>query len=96
MAPAVSYRRLCPVGVLLRPPDKRGDVYETTASMGCTGNKVDITFFPDDAILSFVSPDFDDHAQLIYNTLLITKLTFENAWAVFSAMLPLTFPLPYI
>lgn len=45
-----------------------------------------------DALLAFVSDEFDARAQEVYDSLLIVELTFQNVWAVFSAMLPLVFP----
>ncbi|KAJ3762218.1 hypothetical protein EV360DRAFT_36154 [Lentinula raphanica] len=44
-----------------------------------------------DSILNFVNENFAARAQEKYDTLNITKLTMENVWNVFSAMLPLLF-----
>ena len=44
-----------------------------------------------DAILEFVSADFAELAQAAYDSLQIVKLTFENVWDVFTAMLLLVF-----
>jgi hypothetical protein len=38
--------------------------------------------------LAFVSDDFDESAQAAYLKLGVTKLTFDNAWHVFSTLLP--------
>lgn len=42
-------------------------------------------------LLSFSTPEFSVHAQKAFDSLDITDLTFENAWPVFTAMLPLVF-----
>lgn len=47
-----------------------------------------------DDILSFAPAEFCERAELAYSSLLITALSFENVWAVFSHMLPLVFPHP--
>ena len=38
------------------------------------------------AILEFSSADFSKHARTVYDTLHISKLSFENVWDVFDAM----------
>ena len=45
-----------------------------------------------DALLEFVSPEFGARAEDAYESLAISKLTFENVWEVFQALLPLVFP----
>jgi hypothetical protein len=45
-----------------------------------------------DSLLNFVSVEFSERAQVIYDSLDISDLTFENIWAVFSKMFPLLFP----
>jgi hypothetical protein len=37
-----------------------------------------------DALLDFVSTEFSIHAQMAYNSLNISELTFENVWAIFT------------
>jgi hypothetical protein len=44
-----------------------------------------------DELVSFSTPEFSAHAQEAYDSLAIVDLTFENVWAVFTAMLPLVF-----
>ncbi|TFY75926.1 hypothetical protein EWM64_g8088 [Hericium alpestre] len=44
-----------------------------------------------DQLLDFTSAEFSARAQVAYDSLQITKLTFQNAWDVFNAMLPLVF-----
>ena len=44
-----------------------------------------------DALIAFSTPEFATHAQLVYDSLMITQLTFENVWVVFVTMLPLVF-----
>jgi len=44
-----------------------------------------------DALVSFSTPEFSAHAQEAYNSLAIVEITFENVWAVFTAMLPWVF-----
>jgi len=43
-------------------------------------------------LISFSTPEFSMCSQEAYNSLAIVDLTFENVWAVFTAMLPLVFP----
>ena len=45
-----------------------------------------------DAILEFVEPEFAQTAQTALDSLNISKLTPENVWAIFVALLPLVFP----
>jgi hypothetical protein len=45
-----------------------------------------------DSLLEFVSAEFANRAQVAYDTLNISKLTFQNVWAVFTQMLPLIGP----
>jgi hypothetical protein len=45
-----------------------------------------------EALLEFVSVEFSQRAQLAYDSLGISELTFENIWAVFTQMYPLVFP----
>ena len=44
-----------------------------------------------DALIGFSTPEFAAHAQVVYDSLEITQLTFENVWVVFTTMLPLLF-----
>lgn len=39
--------------------------------------------------LQFVTPEYAEHAQSVYETLGVRNLMFQNIWQVFSAMLPL-------
>ena len=39
-------------------------------------------------LFCFVSIEYADHAQGVFNNLGISKLTFKNVWEVFSMMLP--------
>ncbi len=45
-----------------------------------------------DALLAFVTPDFDKQAQKAFDKIGISHLTMDNAWAVFAAMLPVLYP----
>jgi len=40
-------------------------------------------------LIHFVDPEYSTAAQLTFDNLGFTILTFENVWQVFSAMLPL-------
>ena len=40
-------------------------------------------------LIRFIDLEYSNTAQLIFNNLGYTVLTFENVWQVFSAMLPL-------
>lgn len=44
-----------------------------------------------DELLAFTSAEFEQRAQVVYDSLDIPELTFENVWHVFSVMLPLLF-----
>jgi hypothetical protein len=44
-----------------------------------------------DALISFSTPEFAARAQVVYDSLGIIQLTFENVWVVFITMLPLVF-----
>ena len=44
-------------------------------------------------LLAFVSKEFSDRAQAMYDTLGIEKLTGSNIWDVFRALYPLVFPM---
>jgi len=44
-----------------------------------------------DEILEFVSAEFSKRAESAYVTLEIEKLTMDNVWVVFHALLPLVF-----
>ena len=44
-----------------------------------------------DALIAFSMPEFAARAQVVYDSLGIIQLTFENVWAVFTSMLPLVF-----
>lgn len=46
----------------------------------------------DGSILNFVSSEFSERCEEAYNTLGITRLTMENVWHVFTALIPLVFP----
>ena len=37
-------------------------------------------------IMNFTSADFSQRAQMVYDTIQITKLSFQNVWDVFDAM----------
>jgi hypothetical protein len=39
-------------------------------------------------LIRFVSVEYAARAQLVFNTLGVSKLTFENIWEVFSTMIP--------
>jgi hypothetical protein len=39
-------------------------------------------------LIQFVTPEYAQHAQSIYDMLNVTKLGFDNVWLVYSAMLP--------
>ncbi|KAJ7210229.1 hypothetical protein C8J57DRAFT_1454178 [Mycena rebaudengoi] len=45
-----------------------------------------------DDLIAFSTPEFAARAQEVYDSLLITTLTQQNIWSVFTAMLPLVFP----
>ncbi|KAJ7776796.1 hypothetical protein DFH07DRAFT_951416 [Mycena maculata] len=45
-----------------------------------------------DALIAFSTPEFAARAQIVYDSLHIQKLTEENIWHVFLAMLPVVFP----
>ncbi|KAJ7214151.1 hypothetical protein C8J57DRAFT_1601861 [Mycena rebaudengoi] len=45
-----------------------------------------------DELIAFSTPEFAARAQEVYDSLLITTLTQQNIWSVFTAMLPLVFP----
>jgi hypothetical protein len=45
-----------------------------------------------DALLEFVSPEFSECAQIAYDSLNISELTFQNVWTIFTAMYPLVYP----
>lgn len=38
--------------------------------------------------LQFVTPEYAERAQTVYDTLGLGQLTFDNVWHVFTAMLP--------
>lgn len=42
-------------------------------------------------LVSFSTPEFLVHAQEAYDFLAIIDLTFKNIWAIFTAILPLSF-----
>lgn len=42
-----------------------------------------------DSLLAFVTDDYSQQAQAAYDTLGVEKLTLENVWDVFQALLPL-------
>ena len=42
-----------------------------------------------DTLLDFVTDEYSQKAQAAYDTLSIWKLTLENVWDVFQALLPL-------
>jgi hypothetical protein len=42
-----------------------------------------------DALLDFVSPEFSQRAQEIFDSLNVIELTFENVWIIFSRMFTL-------
>ena len=44
-----------------------------------------------DEILEFVSAEFSQHAQAMYDTLGVMDLNIENVWHVFSDLYPLVF-----
>jgi len=44
-----------------------------------------------DALLEFVSAEFSARAQVVFDGLNISELSFENIWTVFSLMYPLIF-----
>ena len=44
-----------------------------------------------DALIAFSMPEFVARAQVVYDSLGIIQITFENVWAVFTSMLPLVF-----
>ena len=44
-----------------------------------------------DALIVFSMPEFAARAQVVYDSLGIIQITFENVWAVFTSMLPLAF-----
>jgi hypothetical protein len=44
-------------------------------------------------LISFSTPEFAVRAQAAYDSLEIIKLTQENVWSIFTAMLPLVFDL---
>jgi hypothetical protein len=44
-----------------------------------------------DAILEFVSVEFSQQAQVAFDSLGISELTFQNVWTIFEAMLPLLY-----
>jgi hypothetical protein len=44
-----------------------------------------------DELVSFSTPEFSSRAQEAYDSLNVVDLTFENVWAVFTAMLLLVF-----
>src|ERR1700678_411571 len=44
-----------------------------------------------DALISFSTREFSAHAQVVYDSLELVQLTFENVWVVFLTMLPLVF-----
>jgi hypothetical protein len=44
-----------------------------------------------DDLLEFVSAEFSVKAQVVYDTLNISQLTFQNVWTVFTVMYPLVF-----
>lgn len=39
-------------------------------------------------VLQFVTPEYAEHAQTVYDALDLGRLTFDNIWHVFTAMLP--------
>jgi hypothetical protein len=39
-------------------------------------------------LIRFVSIDYAEQAQTVFNTLGVPKLTFDNIWEVFSTMIP--------
>jgi len=39
-------------------------------------------------LIQFVTPEYAQRAQSVFDTLNITKLRFDNVWLVYSAMLP--------
>ena len=39
-------------------------------------------------LIQFVTPEYAVHAQEVYDQLNIEKLSFDNVWFVYSAMLP--------
>lgn len=41
-----------------------------------------------ESLLEFCSPEYDAHAQAVLDDLNITEMTMQNAWKVFSLMLP--------
>lgn len=43
-------------------------------------------------LISFSTPEFSARARMVYDSLHITRLTQQNVWHVFSAMLPLLSP----
>lgn len=45
-----------------------------------------------DELLEFTPPEFRERAEAVFRDLGISKLTMENAWDVFTDMLPLLFP----
>lgn len=45
-----------------------------------------------DALLAFTSAVFDQRAQIVYDSLAVVDLNFDNVWDVFTAMYPLVFP----
>ncbi|KAJ6622518.1 hypothetical protein B0H10DRAFT_2162751 [Mycena sp. CBHHK59/15] len=45
-----------------------------------------------DELIAFSTPEFAARAHTAYNSLSIKKLTKENIWDIFTAMLPLVFP----
>jgi hypothetical protein len=44
-----------------------------------------------DKLLEFVSPEFSQKAQAVYDSSKISELTFQNVWLVFATMYPLIF-----
>ena len=44
-----------------------------------------------DALIAFSTLEFAARAQVVYDSLGIIQLTFENIWVVFTIMLPLVF-----
>jgi len=39
-------------------------------------------------LILFVTVEYANHAQEVFDSLGVPKLTFKNVWAVFAAMLP--------
>lgn len=41
-----------------------------------------------ESLIQFVTPEYAAHAQAVFDSFRITRLSFENVWAVFQEMLP--------